>query len=184
MTIINLVRPLKSKDKKQYKRSNHFTRVIAAGRLLYGLVLLGLGLTIFELIGKNLTAGLLGLVHKWNVDAHLYYVHWVLQKVSTVSNTFLIILTVVNFIYASLAFVEAAGLALGRRWAYWLVIWDTASFIPIEACQLFKEFGWVNFILFLYYLTTVIYLLFELKRIPKQTNQAVISSPLLTGLAK
>ena len=130
-------------------------RVIALGRFLYGIVLLGLGLTIFNLIGKNLADELLALVNKLHISSHVYYVHWLLQKISTVSVGFLVLITVVNFFYAALAFVEALGLTLGKRWCYWLVIWDTASFLPVETYQLIKAFDWVNFMLFMYYLTTV-----------------------------
>ncbi len=68
-------------------------------------------------------------------------------------------------------------MSMGKRWCYWLVIWDTASFLPIETYQLYKAFDWINFTLFLYYLTTVIYLLWVLKRVPKTINQTVIFVP-------
>jgi uncharacterized membrane protein (DUF2068 family) len=184
MALLNHYRGLRRKVEFEYKRSSHFMRVIAVGRFLYGIVLLGLGLTIFNLIGKSLADELLALVTQLHISSHVYYVHWLLQKISTVSIGILILITVVNFFYAVLAFVEALGLTFGKCWCYWLVIWDTASFIPIEAYQLFKEFGWVNFILFAYYLASVIYLLRELKQVPKQRNQDVILSPLLTDLIK
>lgn len=145
---------------------NHFMRVIALGRLIYGLILLGAGLAIFNVIGKNLTSEMLRLIDHWHIDSHLYYLHWLLQKVSTVSQGLLILLAVGNFLYAALAFVEAAGLIFGKRWAYWLVIVDTASFIPIEIYQICKEFGWINLILLGYYFATVVYLLFQLKKLP------------------
>jgi uncharacterized membrane protein (DUF2068 family) len=170
--------PLQRKVEREYKRSNHFMRVIAVGRFLYGIVLLGLGLTIFNLIGKNLADELLALVNKLHISSHIYYVDWLLRKVSTLSDGLLILITVVNFFYAALAFIEALGLAFGKRWCYWLVIWDTASFLPIETHQLYKAFDWINFILLLYYLTTVIYLLWKLKQVPKTSNQTVFRSPL------
>jgi len=84
----------------------------------------------------------------------------------------------VNFFYAALAFIEALGLTFGKRWSYWLVIWDTASFLPIETHQLYKAFDWINFTLLLYYLTTVIYLLWKLKQVPDTSNQNVVLSRL------
>jgi uncharacterized membrane protein (DUF2068 family) len=164
MTATNYFLPLKSKVKPLHGKSNHFMRVIALGRLIYGLILVAAGLAVFKLLGKNLSAELSGLLTKWHVDAHVYYIHWLLQKASTVSQTLLILLTFGNFLYAALAFIESAGLTFGKRWAYWLVIVDTASFIPVETYQLCKEFGWLNLILLLYYLITTVYLLFELKR--------------------
>jgi uncharacterized membrane protein (DUF2068 family) len=164
MPATNYFLPLKSRAKTLQNKGNHFMRVIALGRFIYGLVLLVAGLAISNLLGKNLSAELLGLMSKCHIDTHLYYVHWLLQKVSTVSHNLLILLTVANFFYAALAFVESAGLKFGKRWAYWLVIVDTASFIPIETYQLCKQFGWLNLILLLYYLATTIYLMSELQR--------------------
>lgn len=166
MALLNYYLPLQRKVEREYKRSNHFMRVIAVGRLLYGLVLLGLGLAIFNLIGKNLAGEALALVNKLHISSHIYYVHWLLQKVSTLSVGLLILVTIVNFFYAALAFIEALGLIFGKRWCYWLVILDTASFLPIETHQLYKAFDWINFTLLLYYLTTVIYLLWKLKQVP------------------
>ncbi len=182
MALVNYYLPLQRTVVREYKRSNHFMRVIAVGRFIYGIVLLGLGLTIFNLIGKNLADELLALINKLHISSHLYYVHWLLQKVATVSTGFLILITIVNFFYAGLAFVESLGLAFGKRWCYWLVIWDTASFLPIETRQLYKAFDWINFALFLYYLTTMVYLLWEIKRVPKVSNQTIIASPLRAGV--
>ena len=158
---------MKSKVEPSRNTVNHFMRVIAVGRLLYGLILLAAGFAIFNLIGKNLAAEMLRLIDTWHIDSYLYYIHWLLQKVSTVSQGLLILLAVGNFLYSVLAFVEAAGLVLGKRWAYWLVIVDTASFIPIEIFQICKEFGWVKLILLGYYFATVVYLFFQSKKLPR-----------------
>jgi uncharacterized membrane protein (DUF2068 family) len=118
------------------------------------------------LLGKNIGVEMLRLINQWQINSHLYYVHWLLQKVSTVSQGMLVLLAVGNFLYAVLAFIEAGGLLLGKRWTYWLVIVDTASFIPLEIYQIIKEFGWINLILLVYYFATVVYLLFQLKKLP------------------
>jgi uncharacterized membrane protein (DUF2068 family) len=158
---------MKPKAKPPRNKSNHFMRIIALGRLVYGLILLGAGFAIFNLLGKNLAAEMLRLLNQWHIEAHLYYVHWLLQKVSTVNQGWLVLFAIGNFLYSALAFIEAIGLVMGKRWAYWLVIADTASFIPIETCQLFKEFGWINLILLIYYSATVTYLFVQLRRLPR-----------------
>ena len=139
-------------------------RVIALGRFIYGLILLTAGVAIFNLLGKNVSAELSEWMTRWGIDAHLYYIHWLLQKAATVSQPLLLLLTCADFFYAVLAFVESAGLVLGKHWAYWLVIVDTASFIPIETYQLYQQFGWLNLVLLLYYLATTVYLLLEIRR--------------------
>jgi uncharacterized membrane protein (DUF2068 family) len=153
-------------------------RIIALGRLIYGIVLLGVGLAAFDLIGKNLAAEVLKLIARWHIDTHLYYVHWLLQKVFSLNHSLLVLLAFANFFYAALAFVETGGLLLGKRWAYWLVILDMASFIPVETYQLCKEFSWINLILLLYFIAAAIYLLAEIRRLPRGNTNLFISPTL------
>jgi uncharacterized membrane protein (DUF2068 family) len=178
MVTTNYFLPIKSNLQPQRHKGDGWMRLVAAGRFLYGFILLAVGLTIFNLIGKNLSAEFLKLIAKWHIDAHLFYVHWLLQKISTVNDGFLVLLTVGNFIYAALAFIEGAGLLCDKRWAFWLVILDTASFIPIEFHQLYKGFSWINFALLLFYIATVIYLLRQTVRKP-QLNPGLTLSPAL-----
>jgi uncharacterized membrane protein (DUF2068 family) len=152
--------------------------LIAVGRLGYGIILLVVGVAIFNLIGKNLGSELSGLISRWHLGSHVYYVHWLLQKVSNVSPRLLMVLLAGNFIYAALAFIEAAGLGMGRRWAYWLVIFDTASFIPIEVYQLYAGFSWINLGLLIFYIASVIYLVRQLTRRP-ELNPGFIVAPIL-----
>jgi uncharacterized membrane protein (DUF2068 family) len=169
--------PLESKAKSAPHQGNHFMRVIALGRLVYGLILVAAGLTLFHFLGHNLSDELLRAIKALHLDSHFYFVHWLLETVSTVSPALLILLTVVDFFYAALAFIEAAGLVCGKRWAYWLVIIDTASFIPIETYQLCEQFGWINLILLLYYFVTTIYLLLELKRTKRSSAPDRMKKP-------
>jgi len=141
--------------------------LISISRFIYGLVLLVAGIAIFNLIGKNLSSELSSLIQRWHLGGHVYYVHWLMQKTSTVSQTLLWILAVGNLFYAALAFVEAGGLAFTQRWAYWLVILDTASFIPIEIYQLHEGFSWINSGLLMFYIFSMIYLLFQLIKRPE-----------------
>ncbi len=95
---------LKFELSREYRQSNHFMGVIALGRFIYCIVLLGIGPAVFNLIGKNLAVELLRLITNWHLDAHLYYVHWLLQKVAGVSHGLLFLLAIMNFFYAALAF--------------------------------------------------------------------------------
>ena len=86
------------KTRTAHRKSNHFLRVIALGRLIYGLILLVTGVAVFNLLGKNLGAEMLRLINQWHLDAHLYYVHWWLQKISTVSHSLLLLLAIGNLL--------------------------------------------------------------------------------------
>jgi uncharacterized membrane protein (DUF2068 family) len=169
---------LKSEVNPVEKSGGRWMLLIAMGRLGYGIILLLVGVAILNLIGKNLDSELSGLISRWHLGSHIYYVHWLLQKASNVSPELLMVLMAGNFIYAALAFIEAAGLAMGRRWAYWLVIFDTASFIPIEIYQLYAGFSWSNLGLLTFYIASVIYLVRQLTRRP-ELNPGFMVAPLL-----
>jgi uncharacterized membrane protein (DUF2068 family) len=170
--------PLKSEVNPMEKGGGRWMLLIAMGRLGYGVILLMVGVAIFNLIGKNLDSELSGLISRWHLGSHIYYVHWLLQKASNVSPELLMVLMAGNFIYAALAFIEAAGLGMGRRWAYWLVIFDTASFIPIEVYQLYAGFSWGNLGLLIFYIASVVYLVRQITR-RRQLTPGFMVAPML-----
>jgi uncharacterized membrane protein (DUF2068 family) len=179
----NYFLPLKSQSQHQQRPASRWMKVIAAGRFVYGAVLLAAGLTIFNLIGKNLAVEILNLIKACHLDTHVYYVHWLLQKVGSISHGLLVLLAVANFFYAALAFTEGTGLLFGKRWAYWLVIADTASFIPVEIYQLCVAFGWINLGLLMFYIVSVVYLLRQIGRKPELGSALILSPTLKLGFA-
>ncbi|HEY4417237.1 MAG TPA: DUF2127 domain-containing protein [Verrucomicrobiae bacterium] len=168
--------PLKPTALPSRPSRDHGSWLIAAGKFMYGLILVAAGLSIFNLIGKSLSAELWRLVNFWHIDSHLYYVNWLLHKAAQINDHQLWLLALANFVYATLSFIEAVGLARGKRWAQWLVIADTASFIPIETYQLFHSFNWINLTLLVIYFAIVIYLIIRLK--PKPVPAAEPPPPL------
>src|ERR1700761_3988215 len=126
MVPCNTYIPLKRADDFENRYRNKGSLLIAAGKFLYGVVLVMVGLSVFKLVGENLSAGLSRLINHWHIDAHLFYVNWLQNKVAHISNHQLVLLAVANFVYAALSFIEATGLAWQRRWANWLVIADTS----------------------------------------------------------
>jgi hypothetical protein len=116
--------PLKSELPAEPHRSNHFMRIIALGRLIYGIVLLGVGLAVFDLIGKNLTAEILKLITRWHIETHVYYVHWLLQKVSGINHGLLILLAFTNFFMPRWLLLKPAAFSWESAgligWSFWI----------------------------------------------------------------
>jgi uncharacterized membrane protein (DUF2068 family) len=50
-------------------------------------------------------------------------------------------LALLSLAYAAVFVVEGVGLVRGRRWAEWLTVFVTASFIPFEVYELARHFG-------------------------------------------
>lgn len=70
-----------------------------------------------------------------------YYVNMFLDKAGDTSSNTLIILSVVFFIFGATGFVEAYGLHRREKWAEWLVVCFTGSFIPFEIYELVMRPG-------------------------------------------
>ena len=64
-----------------------------------------------------------------------------LDRLATLDHTTEKRLAVCALAYAAVFLVEGVGLVLRRRWAEWLTVVVTASFIPIEIYELVEHFG-------------------------------------------
>ena len=74
------------------------------------------------------------------VDAHNHYLNKLIRKLWTVDDAKLKAISVGTFFYAALMLTEGIGLALRKRWAEYLTIFATSSFIPLEIYELIKGF--------------------------------------------
>ena len=68
------------------------------------------------------------------------------------------------FFYAALFFVEGTGLWLEQRWAEYLTVFATASFIPIECWELGRKITAPRIAAFLLNVAILIYLIWQLRR--------------------
>jgi uncharacterized membrane protein (DUF2068 family) len=153
-----------AKTRRQPRRkSDSILWLIGSGKIFYGLLLLGVGIGAFDLIGKNLSAELWHLVERWNIDFHNHYVQLLFQKAALMDGKKLFFLSVMTFGYAALFFVEGIGLILGKYWAKWMVILVTGSFIPGEIYHLARQFDWLDSILLLINVACVIFLIWRIK---------------------
>ena len=153
---------LKSMRKKR-RKPDKILWLIGAGKIFYGLLLLGVGVGVFNLIGKNLSVELWQWTEYWNIDFHNHYIQFLFRKANEMDGHKLLFLATMTFGYAALFFIEGIGLILGKYWAKWLVILVTGSFIPGELYHLVRQFDWVDFVLLLLNLACVIYLIWRIK---------------------
>jgi uncharacterized membrane protein (DUF2068 family) len=151
----------KSHSSKRHKHDK-ILWLIGAWKIFYGLLLLGVGIGAFNLIGKNLSAELWKLVERWNIDFHNYYVQLLFRKAAEMDGKRLYALTFMTFGYAMLFFIQGIGLILDRHWAKWLVIVVTGSFIPGEIYHLLRQFNWLDFILLILNVACIIYLVWRI----------------------
>ena len=143
-------------------------RVIAAFKLLKACALMALGVGALKLLHKDVAAIVEHWINVFQVDPHNHFIDLLLTKLSKLDDRRLKELSIGTFIYAGLFLVEGVGLALQKRWAEYFTIVTTSSLLPIEIYELARRVSVGRGLALLVNLAVVAYLIFELRRFPKQ----------------
>ena len=154
------------------KRSSRGLMLIAAFKLLKGVALLALGIGALKLLHKDLAMEAERWIDLLRVDPQNPLILRLLEKLGMVDPHKLKQLGIGTFFYAALFLTEGTGLALRRRWAEYLTIISTASFLPIEAYEIAKHVSAIKIALLLVNIAVVIYLILELRRTRPASNAA------------
>jgi uncharacterized membrane protein (DUF2068 family) len=73
-------------------------------------------------------------------------------------------LSVAGGLYAALYYVEGVGLLLGRRWAEWVTVVITGSFLPVEIYEIARRASALRIALFFANVAIVVYLAARIRR--------------------
>jgi uncharacterized membrane protein (DUF2068 family) len=138
--------------------------LIAAFKLLKGLLLLAVGIGALKLLHKDVAAELARWVDLFRVDPGNFFIHRLLARLSIVDDRKLRELSFGTFFYSGLLLTEGVGLALRKRWAEYFTIIVTTSFIPLELWELAKRVSWAKIIVLLINIAVVVYLVIEVRR--------------------
>lgn len=143
-------------------------RVIAAFKLLKALALIAVGVGALRLLHKDVAAIAEHWINIFQVDPHNHFIDRLLAKLSILDDRRLKELSIGTFIYAGIFLVEGVGLALQKRWAEYFTIVTTSSLLPIEVYELVRRASVGRSLTLAINLGVVAYLIFELRRFPKQ----------------
>lgn len=142
--------------------------LIAIGKLLKAIVLVVCGIAFFEVSTHDARQ----LVGHWadyfRIDPHNRWLNHAISKLSGHSPHQLAEAGVGTFVYAALFLVEGGGLWFKKRWAEWLTIAITTSFVPLEVYELVKEPSAGKIVALVLNVAAVIYLL--VRRIKSMTS--------------
>jgi uncharacterized membrane protein (DUF2068 family) len=143
-------------------------RLIAAFKLLKACALIAVGVGALRLLHKDVAAIVEHWINMFRVDPHNHFIDLLLTKLSILDDRRLKELSVGTFIYAGIFLVEGVGLALKKRWAEYFTIISTSSLLPIEIYELVRRVSIGKSLALAVNLAVVAYLIFELRRFPKQ----------------
>ena len=121
---------------------NGLIRAIAVFKLVKALLLLIVGLGSFRLLNPEAAeiADRWASALAWRLGPRAASA--VRDGVSSLSDSRLKLIGIVALLYAGLFAVEGVGLWKAKRWAEYLTIIATTSFVPFEAYELIRRASW------------------------------------------
>jgi uncharacterized membrane protein (DUF2068 family) len=119
-------------------------RLIAAAKIVKGLVVAGLSLGVFNLVHKDLEAVARHFVQIARISPENHYVELMLEKLGVVDPATLRRLGILTAFDASIQLIEGLGLWFGAWWAEYLIVISTGLFIPDESLGTFRHFSWLR----------------------------------------
>jgi uncharacterized membrane protein (DUF2068 family) len=139
-------------------------RVVACFEAAKGLIVLAVGMGLFELIHHDVEAGAEKLVRHLHFNPASHYPRIFIDAVGRLDDARIRELAFGALVYAAIRFVEAAGLWLDRRWAEWFGAISGGIYLPLEIYNLWEKVTWPRVTVLVVNSIVVIYLVQFLAR--------------------
>ena len=138
--------------------------IIGMFKLLKGTMLLVLALGLLHFLHRDVQQYAEELISKFRFDPDNRYIAGFLAKLGLVNDHRLEELSGLTFFYAALLLTEGIGLLREKRWAEYLTVVATASFIPLEIYEINRHVTWIRVLLFVVNLVILAYLFFVIRK--------------------
>lgn len=138
--------------------------LIAIMKLAKGPLLVLAGFGALSLLGKDVGDVAESLIRWLHFDPEKKFFVALLEKLSFVDDHRLKQVSFYTFLYAGLLYTEGFGLWFEKRWAEWLTVIATSSFIPIEIYEIIKHIRLAKIVLLAVNVAIVWYLIIQLKQ--------------------
>ena len=155
--------------------------LIAAFKLVKAVLLIAAGIGFFSLIHKDITEVAEHWIDVLRIDPDNQHIHGWLARLGLMDDRTLKELGVGTFCYAGVFLTEGTGLLLRKRWARYLTIIVTTSFLPLEVIELIHSPGFGKAMVLPLNVAIVIYLILHRndeqnssRRLPAQTKPRTV----------
>jgi len=138
--------------------------LIAAFKILKGLLLLAIGFGALRLLNRDVAADLYTWANSFLVDPGNHYVQRLLARLSILNETKLKQLSAATFFYGGLLLTEGTGLTLRKRWAQYFTLLTTATLVPLEFYEILRKATAVKGIVLVLNIAVAAYLAWDLRR--------------------
>ena len=155
------------------KKGDDWIRVIGLFKLGKGLLFLLVGLGFATFLQKDMAEQVIGWMRLLSLRQENHYIDLLLSWAMGFNRRDIGALEVGIFVYAVLLLTESAGLLLLKRWAEYLTVVSTATFIPLEVWSDIRRFGLTKSLLLTLNILAVWYLVVRLSASREQLRVEV-----------
>ncbi len=132
--------------------------LIIAFKILKGAVAMLLALKIHKLREEDLPEQFQKLLLFLHLDPEKKFFADLADRVAEITSTNLQWVVIFSVLYGLFMLLQAGGLILRVTWVVWLVIGESAFFVPIELFEEVSKPSWIKFCLFAVNVLIVLYL--------------------------
>src|SRR2546425_1556984 len=138
-------------------------KLIAVFKLIKGVLLFAAAIGLLKLLNTDISAQLEHWITVFRGDPGNRYFHALLVKIADLDPRTLKAVSAGSFFYSALLLTEGIGLWCEKRWAEYLTVIATASFIPLEIYELAKRATEVKLLVLAINLAILLYLIRTLR---------------------
>ncbi len=138
-------------------------RLIAGFKLLQGFMLAFVGTGLLVLVSKDANGQMTHWLNTWQLNTDNDLMRKLLGQLDKVSPVKFERLSAGAFLYAVMLLIEGTGLLLHKRWAEYLTVFVTGSFLPWELWEIVRHFNLVALVVFAANAAVVWYLVVTLR---------------------
>ena len=150
-------------EHRSHRRDDGALLAIALFKFVKGAVLLALACGAINMLHKDVASHVERWLDQLRIDSDNHYIGLLLNKLQLVHTKELKQLSALGLGYAALFLTEGTGLLLRKRWAEWLTIIATSSFMPLELYELIKKFSVLGLLLLLVNAAVVLFLVYRVR---------------------
>ena len=158
-------------DGKGHGQRDGVLVLIAIFKLVKVALLVAIGVGAFELAGHDTGQTLTRWASHLRVDPENRLFHALLQKTAGVDAKELEELGVGTFVYAIVFAVEGVGLLLKKRWAEYMTVIVTTSFVPLEIWEMTHRPSVAKAITIALNAAIIVYLVIKLKKQRRESSR-------------
>ena len=138
--------------------------VIAVFKLIKAALLLALAVGAISLLHKDVAEVVTYRIGEIGVDPQGRYIQHLIEKLGFIGPHEVKLISLGSLLYAMLFGTEGIGLLLQKRWAEYLTVITTASFLPLEFYELTRHVALSKMLVMATNIVIVLYLIWQLRK--------------------